>query len=236
MADLVAMAVHLPDWYSLLQMNSSALYEALDSKSLRESRTAGYSFLERRYDIDVESELLDWLDRIVVSDDSTILELTSERFAEAGDGEWLADGLWLLAEWCSAGEIRFMEGRGFLYLEPFTESSMSGVSLLYEEETWRVASENMLRSTKKEYTEAVVLDWMSRREELGETLDEKEDPHVLPTMESHSRITDSLYQMMGLISQGEYGVFAKREWSTSMNSGFGKDNIASLLAKGVIVS
>jgi len=37
-----------------------------------------------------------------------------------------------------------------------------------------------------------VLDWMSRRQDLGETMEPSEDPRILPTMEAHRTASDSL--------------------------------------------
>ena len=43
-----------------------------------------------------------------------------------------------------------------------------------------------------EFAESVCLDWMDRRKELGETLDEKEDPKIVPTYEAHNRASRTL--------------------------------------------
>ena len=41
--------------------------------------------------------------------------------------------------------------------------------------------------SQEEFAERVVLGWMDRRKELGETLDETQDPKIVPTFEAHTR-------------------------------------------------
>ena len=53
------------------------------------------------------------------------------------------------------------------------------------------------KRTETELVEAVILDWMQRREALGETLDEHRDPRILPTHEAHVRATGSLSHALG---------------------------------------
>ena len=38
-----------------------------------------------------------------------------------------------------------------------------------------------------EFADRVCIDWMERRKQLGETIDEKEDPKIIPTFEAHTR-------------------------------------------------
>ncbi|MEC7168478.1 MAG: hypothetical protein VXW14_05775, partial [Candidatus Thermoplasmatota archaeon] len=49
---------------------------------------------------------------------------------------------------------------------------------------------------EQEYAERVCLDWMERRKELGETMDEKEDPRIVPTFEAHDRAAKALVHTM----------------------------------------
>ena len=46
------------------------------------------------------------------------------------------------------------------------------------------------------YSESVILDWMSRREALGETMEPSDDPRILPTMESHKTLSESLFSLI----------------------------------------
>ena len=43
--------------------------------------------------------------------------------------------------------------------------------------------------------------WMQRREQLGDTLNPDEDPRILPTMESHKSLTESLFDFMELYQE-----------------------------------
>ena len=54
------------------------------------------------------------------------------------------------------------------------------IQQLYEEETWDQIRTKLGQLTATEYTEEVILDWMKRRKDLGESLDEKTDPRILP--------------------------------------------------------
>ena len=42
------------------------------------------------------------------------------------------------------------------------------------------------KHSEDEFADKVCIDWMDRRKQLGETLDEKEDPKIIPTYEAHS--------------------------------------------------
>ena len=42
---------------------------------------------------------------------------------------------------------------------------------------------------------------MQRREQLGDTLNPDEDPRILPTMESHKSLTESLFDFMELYQE-----------------------------------
>ena len=61
---------------------------------------------------------------------------------------------------------------------------------------WAEFSEALTRTDKASYSESVILDWMSRRERLGETMEPSQDPRILPTMESHRSLSESLYVLL----------------------------------------
>ncbi|MDP6099727.1 MAG: hypothetical protein QF566_06070, partial [Candidatus Thalassarchaeaceae archaeon] len=187
MADLLAMAVDSSIWMNLLTMPASELKQTMESRELREERPKADELLERRHDVDVEAEILDWFDSCEIIGENSTLHTASEIMEKGGDVEVIAEGIWLLAEWASRGTWRCMEGRGFLYLEPYIGGELEGVDELYSYSTWLVVLSTLQGMTQDEYAEAVVLDWMARREELGETLDQKQDPLILSTMQSHQR-------------------------------------------------
>ncbi|MDP7311969.1 MAG: hypothetical protein QF831_00870 [Candidatus Thalassarchaeaceae archaeon] len=233
MADLLAMAVDSSIWMNLLAMPASELKQTLESKELREDRPKADESLERRHDVDVEAEILDWVDTCGIQGEKSTLLTASEIMVGGGDVENIAEGIWLLAEWASRGTWRCMEGRGFLYLEPYIDGDLEGVGELYSDSTWVAVLSTLQGMTPDEYAEAVVLDWMARREDLGETLDQKQDPLILSTMQSHQRLAKSLHRMSRMIDQESLTLLSRREWSSYLLAGFGGFNIGTLLSSAV---
>ena len=68
------------------------------------------------------------------------------------------------------------------------------------------------RTDRSSYSESVVLDWMSRREEMGETMEPSEDPMILPTMESHRTLSESLFKIMESLRRSEMELMTGREF------------------------
>ena len=233
MADLLAMAVDSSIWMNLLTMPASELKQTMESRELREERPKADELLERRHDVDVEAEILDWFDSCEIIGENSTLHTASEIMEKGGDVEVIAEGIWLLAEWASRGTWRCMEGRGFLYLEPYIGGELEGVGELYSYSTWLVVLSTLQGMTQDEYAEAVVLDWMARREELGETLDQKQDPLILSTMQSHQRLAKALHRMSRMIDQERLTLLSRREWSSYLIAGFGGFNIGTLLSSAV---
>ena len=58
---------------------------------------------------------------------------------------------------------------------------------LYSSTTWSELVTNLANLPEDEFADKVCIDWMERRKDLGETLDEKEDPKIIPTYEAHSK-------------------------------------------------
>ena len=56
------------------------------------------------------------------------------------------------------------------------------------------------------------MDWMSRREEMGETMEPSEDPMILPTMESHRTLSESLFNIMESHRRSEMELMVGREF------------------------
>ncbi|MBT4059866.1 MAG: hypothetical protein HOE69_06130 [Euryarchaeota archaeon] len=231
MADLLAMVVDSDSWLALLNTKVSDLYQQMSDKSARNSRPAQADFLDRRFDVDVEAEILDWMDaRDIGNEAHSVILAASRQLSDGGDIEEIASGVWLLAEWCSLGTWDCMEGRGFLYLEPYISEPLDGVDGLYLETTWVEALKSIGNLTAKEYSEAVVLDWMGRREDFGETMEVGEDPRILSTMQSHQRLSEQLHKLNDILSSDQTTLLVRRDWSTYLTAGFGGFNIGGLLS------
>ena len=53
---------------------------------------------------------------------------------------------------------------------------------------------------------------MKRREDLGDTLNPDEDPRILPTMESHRSLTESLFDFIELSKEDGLILLIGREY------------------------
>ena len=53
---------------------------------------------------------------------------------------------------------------------------------------------------------------MSRREGTGETMEPSEDPMILPTMESHRTLSESLFNIMESLKGSEMELMAGRDF------------------------
>jgi hypothetical protein len=81
-----------------------------------------------------------------------------------------------------------------------------------------------------EFSESVCLDWMERRKELGETLDEKEDPKIVPTYEAHDRASRLLVHAVSRWrGEGDLVGVLGREHLPAGEWGHGRWNLASFL-------
>ena len=80
----------------------------------------------------------------------------------------------------------------FLYLENATGAEAEDIHALYTEATWTTVLKRLHGISEDEYAGRVVMDWMDRRKALGETLEEAEDPKIVPTFEAHTRAAKAL--------------------------------------------
>ena len=88
---------------------------------------------------------------------------------DSGDGE---NGLLLAMKWASPGAWEAWEGRAYMYLDVALSKTIEGEAELYGGETWDAVCQALKNLPEQEYAERVCMDWMERRKELGETMDE----------------------------------------------------------------
>ena len=112
---------------------------------------------------------------------------------DSADGE---KGLLLAMKWASPGAWEAWEGRAYMYLDVALTKTIEGEEELYGGKTWDAVCQTLWNIPEQEYAERVCLDWMERRKELGETMDEKEDPRIVPTFEAHDRAAKALVHTM----------------------------------------
>ena len=207
MEHMVDVILHLVDrglLDELMVMSVSEISSAMEAASLRGSRPEADPRFHRDFDVDLEGEVLELIDDSEgLGEESSLAEEESDSAMELS---------LLLARWCSTAQWTCWDARLFLYLEPFIESQLSGQDAFLDHEVWEQFSEALSRTDRSSYSESVVLDWMSRREGMGETMEPSEDPMILPTMESHRTLSESLFNIMDSLRGSEMELMAGREF------------------------
>ena len=215
----IDMKLHLVDGNSLLQLLSMDWHDLvgkMKSSQLRDIRPKLDSKLDRDFDIDCEAEFLDLAEEIIGEG------VTRDVLSEVGG----YDVLLKLVEWSSVGYWEAWEGRCFIYIENAIGREVSNVEEMYSYEVWCEIKESLSRKTESEFAEEVCKDWMRRREELGETLDEKKDPRIIPTFESHDKNSRTLHYA---VNQNQYVQILGRDHLEAQLWGHGEWNLTNLL-------
>ena len=132
----------------------------------------------------------------------------------------------LLSKWCSSAQWRCWDARLFLYVEPMLDGPVEDSDDFLVPGVWDQFSEALSRTDRASYSESVVLDWMSRREEMGETMEPSEDPMILTTMESHRTLSESLFNIMESHRRSEMELMAGREFLEAGRWMLGKTEIS----------
>lgn len=188
----------------MMGMSVGEISSSMEGASLRKSRPEADSRFHRDFDVDLEGEVLELIDDSTeLSDDVTPNEASSDAVMELR---------LLLAKWCSVAQWRCWNARLFLYVEPMLGKSVTDSDDFLLPGVWEHFSEALSRTDRASYSESVVLDWMSRREEMGETMEPSEDPMILPTMESHRNLSESLYSIMELLRGSDMQLMIGREF------------------------
>ena len=203
MADVILETVDRDSMGKILEMPVSDITSAMEGQSLRSLRPEPVHGFHRSFDVDIEGEVLEFVDG-----NAGDLEMgASPREQPMPSSELVL----LLARWCSSAEWRCWDARLFLYVEPLLGREVGADEFLLPS-VWGVFSESTGRTDRATYSESVVLDWMSRREALGETMEPSEDPRILPTMHSHKSLSESLFSMMENAVREGYELLVGREF------------------------
>ena len=189
--EIVVLLVDVPSLQQLMATSWGDVYAGLEKRTMRSDRPIQDSRLKVHFDIDAEAELLDWMDTQPreLSDVATFWSCLQD----SADGE---KGLLLAMKWTSPGAWEAWEGRAYMYLDVALTKTIEGEEELYGGKTWDAVCQTLWNIPEQEYAERVCLDWMERRKELGETMDEKEDPRIVPTFEAHDRAAKALVHTM----------------------------------------
>jgi len=221
--EMVLLLVDEPSLTMLLKQTWPELYNGMEKGKFREQRPTYDARLKRAFDIDCEAEILDWMDSIETEHSGTVLEV----LRTLNDG---SEGLLHLMEWASPGAWEVWEGRAFLYLDVALGRTIADSEELYAESTWQELTQRLKGIPEEEFAELVCLDWMNRRKELGETLDETEDPKIVPTYEAHDRSTRALVYTITLCDTAPslVGVLGREHLKASL-WGHGQWNVRQYL-------
>ena len=218
MADVILNLVHHSNFQKLVSMTLQELFEKVEDSSLRNYRPELDSRFHRDFDVDLEGDIMEWSDKI--SD----LVISETIYSQPIKDSEIAELTILLAKWCSFSEWRCWDARLFLYVEPMLEYNISNSNDFLKFSLWEDFMSSLSKTDKKSYSESVVLDWMSRREELGETMEPSEDPRILPTMSSHSNSSELLHIFLDSFDSKNISLLIGREYleyeSWSLNGSY----------------
>ena len=207
-------------------MQVGSLVSALESRAL--SRPEGDQRLKRSFDIDVAAELLDWFEENNLSEDLDLLDALQNIGLIAA-----CECIHLCTQWASSGHWEVWEGRSFIYLETIVGYSAEHVDDLYSSALWEDVLASSQGFSEKEYSEAVVLNWMNRREEIDATLDQNADPHILPTMGAHQRNAETLHHVLSRANEEDLFLLLGREHLSAEKWGLDEVNLAHILTHGL---
>ena len=227
--DLVARLVDAAVFRGLCGVRGDQLAAAISRGDFRNRRPDEIPSLKRAFDIDAEAEFLDWYDAQSVNwTESSFLDNLSQLSKEVA-----AEGLRHLSELASPGSFRCWEGRAMLYLDVLLNRTISDIEDLYDDSTWLDASNAISNTEPREYAESVVMSWMAQREDMGETLDPKQDARLLPTMEAHQTTADILHRTLQTAQLPELFLMVGRDWTDARRWGQGEWNLGHLLEHGL---
>jgi hypothetical protein len=220
--ETVLLLVEQESLETILQMPWNDVYQGMESGSFRNSRPKKSDRLSRLFDIDCEAEILDWMEDIGAKDGSV-----REILQNLNNGE---EGLLLLMNYMSLGHWECWEARTYLYLDVALDRVIESRKDLYSSATWKDLRHKLANLPEDEFADKVCIDWMERRKQLGETIDEKEDPKIIPTFEAHTRNSKLLVHAITTWenTEGVIGIVG-REHLEAIQWGHGVHNLSNYL-------
>lgn len=192
MVDVILRLIDSNALNRLRSMSIEQLVLAFESGRLGDERPAGDPRFHRSFSVDIEGDFLEWADK--------------------SNGQIDATASLILCDWSSVAEWRCWDGRLFLYVEPILQDSFEDADAFLNSDIWARLTAELSSKDRQSYSESVILDWMQRREQLGDTLNPDEDPRILPTMESHKSLTESLFDFIELSQEGGLNLLIGREY------------------------
>ena len=219
MVDVMLDLVDPKSFTEIIEMPLSEIYSGMEERSLRQFRPDHDRNFHREFDADLEGEILDLIDRF---DDLKAplppINVISESAVSLGV---------LLAKWSSVAQWRCWEARLFLYVEPHLAETVPSSEDFLSPEIWHRFSDALSNTDRLSYSESVVLDWMSRREEMGETMEPSEDPRILPTMESHRKLSETLFSIVEKSRTSNHQLLLGREFLEGKEWSLGSSKLSN---------
>ena len=206
MADVILNLVNHSNFKKLVSMPLQDFFEKVEDGSLRNYRPELHDRFHREFDVDLEGDIMEWLDK------NSDLILSKTILSQSIKDSNIAELTILMAKWCSFSEWRCWDARLFLYVEPLLEYNISNTNEFLKFSLWKDFISSLSQTDKKSYSESVVLDWMNRREQLGETMEPSEDPRILPTMSSHSSASELLHIFLNNLDSKNISLLIGREY------------------------
>ena len=206
MADVILNLVNHSNFKKLVSMPLQDFFEKVEDGSLRDYRPELDNRFHREFDVDLEGDIMEW------SDKNSDIILSKKILSQSIKDSNIAELTILMAKWCSFSEWRCWDARLFLYIEPLLEYNISNTNEFLNFSLWKDFISSLSKTDKKSYSESVVLDWMNRREQLGETMEPSEDPRILPTMGSHSSASELLHIFLNNLDSKNISLLIGREY------------------------
>ena len=222
--ETVLLIVNEKSLEQILDTQWNEVYKLMDKGNMRHIRPDKFPRLNRTFDIDCEAEILDWMESI-----GQQAGTVKQVLLNIDEGE---EGLLQFMQFASPGNWECWEARTYLYLDVALDREILDRQDLYSNQTWQVVVERLTNLPEEEFAEKVCIDWMDRRKQLGETLDEKEDPKIIPTYEAHSRNSKLLVHAITEWNKNPdcIGIIGREHLEASL-WGHGENNLANYLRK-----
>ena len=206
MADVILNLVKHSNFEKLVSMPLQDFFEKVENGTLRSYRPELDNRFHREFEVDLEGDIMEWYDK------NSDLIMSKTILSQSIKDSSLAELKILMAKWCSFSEWRCWDARLFLYIEPLLEYNISNTNEFLKFSLWKDFISSLSKTDKKSYSESVVLDWMNRREQLGETMEPSEDPRILPTMSSHSNASELLHIFLNNFDSKNISLLIGREY------------------------
>ena len=114
-------------------------------------------------------------------------------------------------------------------MEPSLDSSVRSTEVFLMPRVWDEFKNAISSLDRATFIESVVIDWMTRRENLGETMDPSSDPRILPTMESHQKFSGGLFDIIEKSRIQSSPILLGREYLEARSWHLGEERLEKII-------